>query len=131
MKPVIDEVRMTMTVELYDDNDEEYDAVFPIKFEVCYRCSGSGSHTNPNIDGNGITQSEWENDWSYEEQEMYMSGGYDVTCEECGGKRVIAEIDEKRCTTDELKRDLERYHEHQSHLAEMYEIEAMERRYGA
>ncbi len=60
----------------------------PAHHEVCGRCAGTGTHCNPSIDGNGITSEEWA-DWSEEEQESYFSGAYDVTCEECGGKRVV------------------------------------------
>lgn len=68
--------------------DEEIQAVMPAKMAVCYRCEGAGSHTNPSIDGNGITSSEWA-EWGEEEQETYMSGGYDVTCEVCHGANVV------------------------------------------
>jgi len=35
--------------------DANIDISLPIKFKVCYRCGGSGKHTNPAIDENGIT----------------------------------------------------------------------------
>lgn len=70
----------------------------PSKFEVCGRCDGTGSHTNPNVDGNGITAEEWENDWDEDSRDGYMSGRYDVQCEICKGDRVTPVVDESRLT---------------------------------
>lgn len=64
---------------------EDLEFEIPLCWQICSNCDGNGEHTNRNIDGNGITASEWENDWDEEERETYMSGGYDVTCKECGG----------------------------------------------
>lgn len=58
-------------------------------YEVCTTCRGKGTHTNKNIDGNGITSSEWA-EWDEDERQTYMSGGYDVRCEECEGNKVVA-----------------------------------------
>ena len=58
------------------------------KFEICPTCEGRGTHTNPSIDSGGITASEWA-EWSYEEQDDYMSGVYDVICSQCSGEKVI------------------------------------------
>lgn len=66
----------------------------PGKYEVCSRCEGVGRHTNPSIDGNGITSEEWNGpDWDDESREAYMSGGYDVLCETCQGERVVLQPD--------------------------------------
>ena len=79
----------TITFETETDEGEEVIYHIPAKYEVCNMCDGHGSHSNPAIDGNGITSEEWNGpDWSEEERETYMSGGYDIQCEECGGKRV-------------------------------------------
>ena len=72
-------------------NDDGYIAL-PFIFDVCPTCNGKGSYVNPDIDSNGITEGEWEN-WSYEEQEEYLSGYYDITCAECNGQRVVPIID--------------------------------------
>lgn len=81
----------------------------PAKRIVCPRCDGSGSHVNPNIDGNGITGEEMDQ-LGEEFRENYMSGFYDVTCEECHGRNVIEEIDRDQLTPKMLKRleDMER-----------------------
>ena len=62
------------------------------KFVICPTCNGRGTHTNPNIDCGGITASEWA-EWGPEEQDRYMSGGYDVTCSHCNGEKVIQEFE--------------------------------------
>jgi len=72
-------------------NDDGYIAL-PFIFDVCPTCNGKGSYVNPDIDFNGITEGEWEN-WSYGEQEEYLSGYYDITCAECNGQRVVPIID--------------------------------------
>jgi hypothetical protein len=125
MKPVIDKHRMIMKLELLDDETAEYEAELPFNFEVCDRCSGKGTHTNPNIDGHGISSEEWANEWDDESREMYMSGGYDVLCELCHGERVMPVVDESRCDPDVLKH-------YYNKLQAEYEVrrdEAMERRY--
>ena len=59
------------------------------KWAICGQCDGEGKHVNPSIDCGGITQSEWENEWDYEEREAYMSGRYDVQCQACGGSGKV------------------------------------------
>jgi len=70
---------------------------FQMKFKVCSVCNGRGKHVNPSVDAHGITAEEWDRDWSYEGREMYMSGAYDVSCYECGGQRVVPEINIDPC----------------------------------
>lgn len=94
------EQAMTLEAELYLDDDTEEIVQFPAKFELCPTCNGKGSHVNPGIDSHGITSDEWHNNWSYEEREQYMSGGYDVSCYECNGRRVVPVVDEDRCSDD-------------------------------
>jgi hypothetical protein len=93
-----------------DLDDEEHD--LPTVYDVCSRCKGEGKHVNPGIDGHGITMDEWWGpDWDDESRDMYMSGGYDVTCYGCKGLRVVAVVDEDRLKRDdpELYRDWVRY----------------------
>lgn len=73
----------------------------PAKYEVCGRCRGNGTHTNPAIDGNGITQSEMD-ELGDDFREDYVSGRYDIQCEECKGERVVLVIDEDRATPAQL-----------------------------
>lgn len=57
------------------------------RYAACDRCHGNGTHTNPNIDGNGLPQECVEDD---DFMDDYLGGVYDVTCETCDGKRVVA-----------------------------------------
>jgi hypothetical protein len=76
------------------EGDEEVEVKLPAKFEVCGMCRGKGTHVNPNIDGHGISEEEWNGpDWDQEEQEAYLSGRYDVQCYECHGMRVVKVVD--------------------------------------
>ncbi len=59
------------------------------KYEVCDRCDGFGVHTNPAIDGNGLTSMDIERLGGMDFLEEYLNGDYDVRCEKCGGNRVI------------------------------------------
>lgn len=86
----------TRRVTVEDEQGLEH--TLPTRFEVCDRCEGHGTHTNPSIDGNGISADEWNGpDWDDESRHMYLSGGYDVRCEECHGERVVSVVDEERC----------------------------------
>ena len=75
---------------------EEIEYSLPAKFEVCTRCEGAGSHTNPSIDGNGISPQEFDEDPDFEE--AYFRGDYDVTCSVCRGARVVPRPDFSRWT---------------------------------
>ena len=66
----------------------------PTCWAVCDRCHGEGKHTNPSIDGNGITASEMAEMCHEDESfaENYFSGVYDVVCHQCDGKRVMRAV---------------------------------------
>ncbi len=64
----------------------------PVHRIVCPRCDGDGNHTNPAIDGNGITASEME-ELGEDFAEGYVRGDYNVCCEVCHGKNVVDEVD--------------------------------------
>lgn len=111
----------TFTYE--DDEGNEIVAYLPAEYIVCPECRGEGSHCNRNIDGNGITASDWDQ-WDLEERESYFSGHYDVPCTECDGKRVILV-----CDMDLLeKQDPELLKEYENHLRFLHE-ERRESRY--
>jgi len=97
----------------------------PCKYVVCSRCNGKGTHVNPSIDGNGITSSEWA-EWDDEEKDHYMSGAYDVSCEECHGLRVVPEVDAERCDPVILKA----YEDYVESAYDGYAEEMAERRMG-
>ena len=100
---------------LENDDGEEIEYSLPGKYEVCSGCGGEGKHVDRNIDGNGITASEWAEmrDDDPDFSENYTSGRYDVTCEDCHGKRVEHVVDEEHLT-EEQKDLYERYCESQS-----------------
>jgi len=110
-----------------EETGEDVEHELPSKFEVCPRCKGKGTHVNPNIDGNGITASEWAEDWDDEEREGYLAGHYDVPCEECHGDRVVSVIDEERCNP----KLLQAYNDKLRYDAEYEACCAAERRMGA
>jgi hypothetical protein len=87
-----------------DEDGEEVVHRLPAQYEVCRRCRGAGKHVNPAVDGHGITAEEWEDDWDDDSREGYMSGRYDVQCEECGGERVTMVVDEGACDPETLEK---------------------------
>ena len=58
---------------------------------VCPSCDGRGHYVNPAIDGNGISVEEWC-DWTDDDREAYLSGRYDIVCEECNGRNVVERL---------------------------------------
>lgn len=103
-----------MTIRVYNDDDEEVEHKIPAKYEVCSRCYGEGKHVDPNIDGDGITGSEWAElcDGDPDFPDDYMSGKFDVTCEECNGLRVVPAPDEEHMT-DAQKELVKEWYEQQ------------------
>lgn len=112
----IDENRMIATVDFEGEGEE---TEVPIKYEVCGVCNGKGSHVNPSIDSHGISAEEWSEEWDEEEREMYVSGGYDVPCVECEGKRVVAAIDEERADPEVIKKVEEKIQDKLDYMAEV------------
>jgi hypothetical protein len=103
----LDETNMIAFAEIETDEDEVVERV-PFKWEVCSTCEGRGKHVNPNVDAHGITGDEWA-EWGDEEQSAYLGGRYDVTCYECGGRRVVAVPDFDRITDEARRRDIEEH----------------------
>jgi len=54
---------------------------------VCPVCDGEGTTVNPDIDANGLTAEDFNEDPDFRED--YMSGVYDITCAACLGNRVV------------------------------------------
>jgi hypothetical protein len=107
------EIMQTVTDE-EGEYDTEMEVEFPAKWDICQRCEGDGHHSNPSIDGNGITSSEWA-EWDEEEKDCYMSGGYDVACEaKCtNGKALVVDTEQ---LTPEQKEEYAQYCEQQDDL---------------
>ena len=71
----------------------------PVKYEVCETCEGKGKHVNPSIDSHGLSREDFDDDPDFAED--YMSGRYDVPCNECHGNRVALVVDEERATQEQ------------------------------
>lgn len=111
--------------EITVEDDDGIEHVLPSRFEVCDVCDGKGVHVNPNIDRNGISGEQFADDPDFRDD--YFAGVYDVPCNRCRGKRVVAVVDETRCDP----RLLEMY---RADLDAQYEVDAdaeAERRYFA
>ena len=80
----------------------EIDGVLiPSTVEVCGSCSGRGTHVNPDIDSDGITADEMS-ELGEDFQESYISGAYDVKCNQCNGNKVIAVVNHEACNIRQL-----------------------------
>jgi hypothetical protein len=104
----LDERRMVAVAEIaWEDEDGEYiedEVEVFVTYDVCPTCDGIGHYVNPSIDSHGISADEWYGEWDEEERDCYMSGGYDITCNECGGSRVVAVVDEDRNSKELVER---------------------------
>src|SRR4051812_13986312 len=65
----------------------------PTHKEVCETCRGKGTMVNRSIDGQGLSQEDFDDDPDFEE--AYRSGVYDVRCDECKGNNVVDVVDEE------------------------------------
>jgi hypothetical protein len=118
-----------ITFTMLDEETAEIEVELPAKNEVCGRCGGDGKHTNPAIDGNGISREDFDQDPDFEQ--AYFSGRYDVTCEECGGNRVVPVVDAASCRAQGLEKELAAYYEYRREMRAMDREIAAERRMGA
>lgn len=119
----------TIKFETLDEETREIEIELPAKWEVCSRCDGEGKHVDPAIDGNGISQEQFDGDPDFEE--AYFGGRYDVKCEECQGRTTILVVDAAECKRQGLEEELKAYFQHRRDMRAMdREIEA-ERRMGA
>lgn len=86
---------LTLTFSIGED-----DMVIPAKYAVCDNCEGKGTQVNPNVDGNGLTQEDFD-EQGPDFFDDYMSGVYDIPCLECHGMRVVLVADENRLTDEQ------------------------------
>lgn len=129
---VYEELKECLGEEAHKLIDEDGCVSLPMYFVVCSTYNGKGKHVNPSIDAHGITAEEWDRDWSYEDREMYLDGFYDVSCYECGGKRVVPEIDSKGyCFTTAMKEIKELIDDNIAEEASYTRMCMMERAMGA
>lgn len=83
------------------EDDDGIERLLPTTFEVCDVCDGRGKHVNPNIDRQGLTADDFHDDPDF--YDSYKRGDYDITCNRCGGRRVIAVVDEDHTEAHLLK----------------------------
>jgi len=53
---------------------------------ICSRCDGHGTIVNPSVDGNGLTQEDFDEDPDF--REAYFGGVYDIACPDCESGKV-------------------------------------------
>lgn len=58
------------------------------RWAICDCCEGSGTRDNPAF-SNGITSSEWHDEWDADDRESYLAGAYDVPCTDCAGSGKV------------------------------------------
>ena len=118
---------MNNTIELtfWGADGEEMTVEVPSKWGICESCDGNGRHDHPAF-ANGISGEEWANEWSEEDREAYLSGAYDVRCDECEGSGKVRVPVLSAMTPEER----EAYEEHLNN-ERYYALErAAERRWG-
>ena len=108
--------------EIIDEDGDEVQHVLPGKYGVCTRCEGTGKHDHPAF-SNGIVSSEWA-EMDDDDRRSYMRGDYNVTCEQCGGKRVVVLPDEEVISCEQRAA----LAVHWQNLAEIAQDRAQERR---
>lgn len=86
----------TITIQILDDT-----VTLPAKFAVCNTCEGEGKHVNPDIDRNGLTAEDFEEDPDFRDD--YFSGVYDVICSECKGEKVVPVVDSESLNDSQKK----------------------------
>ena len=95
---------------------------YPAKYEVCWKCQGTGTHVHEAL---SCPSQEYLEDPDFMEE--YWAGHHDVICTECKGKRVLLEIDWDNCTTEQ-KEEAQEYYDSIQYL---HAEEEAERRMGA
>ena len=101
---------------------EEIHHELPARWEICNHCSGDGSHSR-HI--GAITYEDRQRDWSDDEFDFYMRGGYDKQCEECKGSGKVLVPDFDRWPDNVRKA----YNDEQAAWASIKAEEEAERRY--
>lgn len=103
----------------------EFTHELPARFEVCDRCEGYGTHLNPSIGQHAYSAEEFAESFDDEEREQYFTRGgrYDVSCEVCGGKRVVAVPDEDECQRTLRGRRLLALYKHQQEQRARWDAE--------
>lgn len=89
----------TKTITHETPDGEEITTEVPAHWVICSHCRGNGKTSVDNI--GAITSDEWHRDWSFDEQESYIRGEYDVQCSRCNGTGKRLFIDREATLTEE------------------------------
>lgn len=77
--------------QIFVEDDDGIERELPTRFGLCDVCDGKGTHVNPNIDRQGLTAEDFHDDPDFFDN--YRRGDYDIPCNRCNGRRVIAVVD--------------------------------------
>lgn len=93
----------TIEVTYENDDGEEINLVLPAKNEVCSDCGGDGKVLCDGMRGHAYTSEEFAESFDDEEAEEYfkVGGRYDVECQTCQGRNVVAVVDEEHIPEDQ------------------------------
>ena len=92
---------MTFTFTQETEEGEETSYTLPITMEVCPTCRGRGTHVDPSVDAGGYYDD--GDDCDEYGENLYFSGFYDMVCQTCHGRNVVAGIDRHLADSDALK----------------------------
>ena len=84
---------MKTTIEIYNESTDTFDVIeLPAIWAICDRCEGNCKHTNPSIDGNGLSGEILDD---HEFMNDYFNGLYDIPCAPCkaSGKVLVPDYD--------------------------------------
>jgi hypothetical protein len=126
---VVNESKRTVSIPVSDEDEEgEYEEMveLPYRYVICEVCEGHGTHVNPSVDRDGITESE-RAEMDPEEWSAYRGGAYDQTCNTCGGSGKAVDFDREKMTPEQIK-FLTKHEEDQYEFAKMDREDARTRR---
>jgi RecJ-like exonuclease len=119
---------MDVSMKLRNRDYELVEVLIPGKYEVCPHCDGKGTQVNPSVDGQGLSQEDFDQDPDFKED--YFNGVYDIPCLECHGQKVVPVPDLGRCTYAQKRMLVWTRQWTESEAQYRREVEA-ERRFGA
>ena len=76
-----------------DDDGEPIQRKVSIHYVVCPVCNGRGEFVNPDIDRQGLSREDFDQDPDFAED--YISGRFNIPCGLCHGNNVIPEANRK------------------------------------
>lgn len=104
----------TMQYTYIDERGDEIEVALPANWHICHHCRGSGKSS---AYLGAFTQEDMD-EAGPEFMDDYMSGVYDRPCDHCKGSGKLLLVNEKACTTTELKAALRNMRDQQAALDE-------------